>query len=577
MAAEPTAASTPTVVAFAARAVAGSGFGPESIAAILQEVVVATRADSGAVYLLDLRTSSFTPAATAGAATWSPVPVDDARVRTREGSLGSFLDSVEPDAQGIVVYLNRSHACVGALCLRGSDALALTDEMRPDLGVVADLLAAGHRERAATAALSAIEAPIDFATSEGEFLDGLMLLVASATQVEFVVLREIEKNELRTVALFGVDEPAGTRGAWDLSPASDYPGFADALAGTTLTITDRDRRFDGLREARFAIRSSVLLPCRVGTETIGVLSLGTRCRYAFSEAELRAFEVVAGAVGVAITNHRNSQQLALQVSKFTEASLAITAMEISRAARHEAIGRLDTCMLALRNLHRRLRPATPEIDGAVDRLAKDIQSLRDAMDRLRSPGIVQRDRDPQPLLLRDIFGEAQVALVGRLQQLRVEVQWEGPNIEVDGHQDLLRHAFLNLLINSLDAFGELRKKQHRTVNIRVDLRHLHQRQVILVYRDNATGIQTQKLHVPAEFADAGVAQQIFMPGVTSKPFGSGYGLWLARRIIDQHHGSIELVDYRGRASDGTAFRIVLPVSRRTNVGGLRSTMLGVEA
>src|SRR5206468_4076390 len=79
--------------------------------------------------------------------------------------------------------------------------------------------------------------------------------------------------------------------------------------------------------------------------------------------------------------------------------------------------------------------------------------------------------------------------------------------------------------------------------------------VKLRYSDNASGIDPNKLQ---KFMKAGDSSKdlntiIFEKGVTSKEKGSGYGLYLVRKMLDRHNGSIDLISYRG----GVVFEIVL--------------------
>ncbi len=55
-----------------------------------------------------------------------------------------------------------------------------------------------------------------------------------------------------------------------------------------------------------------------------------------------------------------------------------------------------------------------------------------------------------------------------------------------------------------------------------------------------------------------IKEMIFLPKVSSKKgLGSGWGLYLVRRAIDMHKGSIDLIDRR----NGCMTRIVLPGSQ----------------
>lgn len=51
---------------------------------------------------------------------------------------------------------------------------------------------------------------------------------------------------------------------------------------------------------------------------------------------------------------------------------------------------------------------------------------------------------------------------------------------------------------------------------------------------------------------------LFEPYVTSKASGTGLGLWLSRRIIHKHSGSLRFRTSRGMQRSGTTFRLSLP-------------------
>jgi signal transduction histidine kinase len=53
--------------------------------------------------------------------------------------------------------------------------------------------------------------------------------------------------------------------------------------------------------------------------------------------------------------------------------------------------------------------------------------------------------------------------------------------------------------------------------------------------------------------------KIFQPFYTTKPKGCGLGLAITKRLVEQHHGKIEVASLLGQ---GTAFTITLPVEQK---------------
>jgi len=109
---------------------------------------------------------------------------------------------------------------------------------------------------------------------------------------------------------------------------------------------------------------------------------------------------------------------------------------------------------------------------------------------------------------------------------------------VSADRDSLHQVFLNLVNNSCDAMpngGELQ----------IATRCLSQnREVEIMFSDSGAGIA------------AHVVEHLFEPMFTTKQSGSGLGLVIAREIIAEHRGRIELVS----GSSGAVFLLTLPVA-----------------
>jgi len=112
---------------------------------------------------------------------------------------------------------------------------------------------------------------------------------------------------------------------------------------------------------------------------------------------------------------------------------------------------------------------------------------------------------------------------------------------LDGDAEQLRRVVINLVGNAIDALEEARIDQPE---IRVSMgENLAGSEVWIRVVDNGLGI------------DAAVRDQIFDPFYTSREEGTGLGLALCRKIVDNHGGSIEVETASG---EGTEFVLVFP-------------------
>ena len=112
---------------------------------------------------------------------------------------------------------------------------------------------------------------------------------------------------------------------------------------------------------------------------------------------------------------------------------------------------------------------------------------------------------------------------------------------LEGDAEQLRRVLINLVGNAIDALEEARIE---VPEVRVSMgENLAGTEVWVRVADNGLGIEDD------------VRDQIFDPFYTSREEGTGLGLALCRKIIDNHGGSIEV---ETAAGEGTEFVLVFP-------------------
>ena len=143
--------------------------------------------------------------------------------------------------------------------------------------------------------------------------------------------------------------------------------------------------------------------------------------------------------------------------------------------------------------------------------------------------------------------------MGKLNKDGVNCRWGSADVIAWCYPDQLRQLFLNLILNSVEAFAGRKTAGRRNVTMRVDPigNQLYHR---LIYSDNAGGLDIGKLRLLPRYTEENVKQFIFEEDVTTKEEGSGWGLKICRIVMDLHKGSIDLGGYRG----GVTFEISLP-------------------
>jgi len=119
---------------------------------------------------------------------------------------------------------------------------------------------------------------------------------------------------------------------------------------------------------------------------------------------------------------------------------------------------------------------------------------------------------------------------------------------VNGDDHELQQAFVNLFLNALEAM-----KPNGTLTVATEV-------IPASAAPNVSRPTTPQLRVTIKDTGPGIAprdmERLFEPFFTTKPAGTGLGLPITQRIIQEHRGAIEVESSPGQ---GTTFSITLPV------------------
>ncbi len=119
--------------------------------------------------------------------------------------------------------------------------------------------------------------------------------------------------------------------------------------------------------------------------------------------------------------------------------------------------------------------------------------------------------------------------------IKIELQKASDLPEVEHDSDQVHQVLLNLLLNAVQAM-----EKAGTIHVEIGSR---QGYASVVVSDTGRGISSQNL------------PNIFRPFYTTKGNGTGLGLSLAHRIVEDHHGRIEVSSILGT---GSQFTVLLP-------------------
>lgn len=247
------------------------------------------------------------------------------------------------------------------------------------------------------------------------------------------------------------------------------------------------------------------------------------------------------------------------ISDLISGQRSIAWAEVARRLAHEIKNPLTPIQLSAERLMMKLQTKLSGDDAALlergtNTIVNQVVAMQQMVDNFRDYAKTPPP-DLKPLDLNNLISEI-LELYASLRsnaQLVTHFDHNLPNIMGDATQ--LRQVLHNLLQNAQDATAELNGQRAAQIEVSTEAIHYSDADgatrtaVSLSVSDNGPGF------------DSKVMARAFEPYVTSKPRGTGLGLPVVKKIIEEHGGRIELQNRK----DGAGARVSLLLLRLASI------------
>ncbi len=296
-----------------------------------------------------------------------------------------------------------------------------------------------------------------------------------------------------------------------------------------------DKRFAAGKSVHdLSIRSAVCVPLKGRERILGVIHIDCSVSdHTYSTEQLRLLTAIGYHTGLAVENVR------LYESAVESERLAAVGETVAFLSHH------------IKNILQGLSAGTDMVEMAMNRdnLAKAKEAwpiVQRNLGRINDLilNMLAFSKDRQPLLenvnVNRVLDECLEIITPQADERNVAVLSDLDDVPaIPADAGGLSQALLNLLSNALDAV----KDETGAITVRTEYNSMD-RAVIIQVIDNGSGIEADQL------------DRIFTPFYSAKgQRGTGLGLAVARKVIQEHRGQI---DVKSTVGQGTSFTITLP-------------------
>ena len=330
--------------------------------------------------------------------------------------------------------------------------------------------------------------------------------------------------------------------------------LAGLLLFTIATVTLRDPDRDALL---LLAGAGAVIVCGVSISVLAYL-----IQRPLVELQEKMTMISSGNLDVAVTFSQSNDEIGdlgrnfnHMVQRLRECNAEIETMhrtQMSRAEHLATLGELAT------GLAHEIRNPLAGIAGVIEIIGRDLPASSPAREMVNDvrleinqinrilTDLLETARPHPPQMMKSNLNTTieHAVMLARQQVLSkpIRIEFEkNPNLpEVEHDSDQIHQVVLNLLLNAVQAID-------KSGSVTVSLSEQHDGAAITV-TDTGRGMTEQQL------------AQIFRPFYTTRNNGTGLGLSLVRRIIEEHNGQVNV---SSEPDNGSTFQVLLPFARAT--------------
>ncbi len=318
-----------------------------------------------------------------------------------------------------------------------------------------------------------------------------------------------------------------------------------AQTGATVTVADamNNEQFPGDPDfQRFNISRALCAPMKATKDVCGLIYLDSASGTSWDTFHPDLLELTAKYVTLAVKNVEAQGSFAEKKRMIAAGRAALNLSHSVKNILQMISGAAEVIDFGLRsNQIHRVKRSWDILKPNLERMRKyTLEMLDYSKERKLNPGPADFNR-----VIQGAIESLKSQLKAKNSKINIRVDQKIPEVFLDAER--IHEMALNLVLNAIDIVDD----NSGLVSVETKY-HSAGELVSLTVTDNGHGMSDE------------MKEKIFTPFESKKKtFGTGLGMPIAKQIIDQHNGTIEI---DSKVGQGTTFTVYLPVRLREKSG-----------